>query len=257
MNLARFLNSCSYAFVFACLFALTGCAEPEVVVLVRFDSDAAQDSDGSLHQGMSVDAEAEPPPFDGGNSSTLDARVRPPFPELDSGLRACGSNEECKATEYCSLPSCTAKRGGTCMPIDSPCFESFNPGVCGCDGVKYFSDCLRKKQRVTADPSCAEHRACASTGPTTSTCPLYAVCSNLFTDRSCRPGQALRECWVLPTECPRVLGGEQYVACSAFGTGTETCVNACVAIWSQAPFAEVRSCGPPRGTGGPSGMDFM
>jgi hypothetical protein len=243
-----------------CLFALGGC-DAEVVELVRYGSDAAQAGDVGTQYDASSDGEVEPL-SDAGPSSELDARVRPPFGELDSGVqsRTCGGHDDCAATEYCSLPICTAKRG-TCMPSGFMCSANYSP-TCGCDGVKYFNDCLRTKQKASADPSCTFIRPCTNTGPTTTTCPLSAaVCSNFFLDRSCRPGQAIRECWVLPTVCPRDIGGDQYVACGAVGTAAESCVNTCEAIKLQAqlgtPFGEVRSCSPPRGTGGPSGMDFM
>lgn len=242
MNLARY--------VFTSSLLLAGCP-PEEVELVHFGSDA----DAEINDAGDVTAEPVPSMDAGHGTSESDARVRPPFFDFDAGApRSCSSNAECASREYCYMTSCTQKRG-TCAPRPSNCGANFDQGICGCDGLHYFNDCLRLKSGVNADPTCAREQPCSSTSPCFDP---RAVCSNIYRDRSlCRQGPAERECWIVPALCaPNTLGGDQYVSCDAPSSGgPEACVSYCEALQSEAPHAQASRCSPPRS--GPTGTNFM
>jgi hypothetical protein len=209
---------------------------------VETPSDAGEDTDMEPSAGLDA----------GRTGAEQDARVRPPFFELDAGTqRGCSSNDDCSPRDYCFMTSCSAKRG-TCTPRPPFCSGEQGPEICGCDGLHYFNDCLRLYNGVNVDPTCLLLRPCSGSA----SCPEHAFCS--YTYRSqCRQGPPERSCWVMPAQCgPNTQGGDLFMSCDAPSSGPDSCVSACEAIKSEIAYGHVsRSCGPPRS--GPSGIDFM
>src|SRR5258708_60421 len=67
---------------------------------------------------------------------------------VDGGVGAeCTNNETCSPDLFCSKASCGAP--GTCQLPPAFCDDQREP-VCGCDGVNYWNDCLRMRDRVPA-----------------------------------------------------------------------------------------------------------
>jgi len=82
----------------------------------------------------------------------------------EGGPVQCGGftdppNPSCGPSEFCEAPANTcliADLPGTCQPVGDVCPLVVAP-VCGCDGVTYGNDCMRKQARVSLDypGSCA------------------------------------------------------------------------------------------------------
>jgi hypothetical protein len=264
MNFARRLCSssrsradlCAWTWLVLAPGALVGCS-PEVVELVHFADDAEAQAPGDAGEDTGTEMESSPGLDAGrGTGSELDARVRPPFFDFDAGAqRGCSSNDDCSMQDYCLMTSCGAKRG-TCTLRPSFCTGEQGPAICGCDGLRYFNDCLRAYYGANVDPTCLALRPCSSTAP----CPEHPdhaapFCSNLYRSQ-CRQGPPERYCWVMPAQCgPNTLGGDLFMACDAPSSGSDSCLSVCEAIKTEVAYGHVsRSCGPRTG---PSGSDFM
>lgn len=76
------------------------------------------------------------------------------FPEMSGGMICDGiAGVQCPAGQRCEHDpgECLLADGtGTCEPIPEVCPEVFDP-VCGCDGVTYENDCVRKAEGVQKD----------------------------------------------------------------------------------------------------------
>jgi len=75
----------------------------------------------------------------------------------EGGADACGgfAGEQCEALEYCAYPdgSCGHDDGqGVCMPRPNGACPPDCPGVCGCDGQFYCSECSAHEAGVDLDP---------------------------------------------------------------------------------------------------------
>lgn len=239
----------------ACLLVLVGCS-PEVVQLVHFTDDAGGEGDSnelSEPEPEPVRDQDASRPRDAGTSGRMDASVRPEFdawirpePDLDAGpmARACESNAGCRTGEFCNISGCAVKRG-TCATRPEICGGEQAPNpVCGCDGIRYFNDCLRKSAGVPLDPSCSNTHPCGDRGQS---CPGDADCARLSCDG--KEGQ----CWVVPASCGLYFGGDLFVSCDAgVGGAGSVCMNACQAIQLQQPVMKTR-CSSPWGPGGFTG----
>jgi len=111
----------------------------------------------------------------------------------------------CQPDQFCEPAACGATTG-TCQTLPLSCPDGFSP-VCGCDGVTYFSDCLRRSAGVQVNGSgvclfdslpkvCATVAPSAFSGP-----PLLSVL--------CAIASLPTFCWVLPPTPPSDAGGLQ------------------------------------------------
>ncbi|MBX3265066.1 MAG: hypothetical protein KF782_35670 [Labilithrix sp.] len=159
-----------------------------------------------------------------------------------SGAR-CVRSSECGEGSFCDRRQCNAP-AGTCEPYPVSCDDEERP-VCGCDGVTYWNDCLRRAAGAPgarADECDVESARC---GPSGSTCPEGAVCAMLVGfggpgKPACR-GPAAGRCWVLPAICPAQGRADRWDEC-ATNEGALRCLDTCSAIRSGRTFARVGAC---------------
>jgi hypothetical protein len=159
----------------------------------------------------------------------------------------CTTSTECGEGAFCSRRECK-EPAGTCEPFPVRCDEDDHPHtVCGCDGVTYFSDCLRKAAGVTsAQPgecgaSGAAELSCGAPGQT---CPAGAFC--FAPTGSCKVSvlPIHGRCWVIPAKpemCPAT--SDLWKECKD-GEELPHCVSTCEAIASGKLYVRAHTCQP-------------
>jgi hypothetical protein len=164
----------------------------------------------------------------------------------------CRSNDECDAQDFCDKDSCDAEYG-TCVPTDGECAANAPP-VCGCDGMTYFNDCIRRQHGASIasrEPCRDSARTCGGSDRTPCDAPAY--CARMSTPMSMMDGvcdpAALGQCWIMPARCnSEPHEGEGHYLChegpggGGPGGGPDECLDLCNAIISGRPFVRVWDC---------------
>ncbi|MFZ5439933.1 MAG: hypothetical protein ACOZQL_07975 [Myxococcota bacterium] len=155
---------------------------------------------------------------------------------LDPMATPCADNAQCMAGQFCQKDSCTAALG-KCVARPALCDGNIQL-ECGCDGITYGNDCLRRAAGVAANSNPGECTQkpllCDSLNP----CPGDAYCARLFRrDFDCAIGPG--RCFVLPDVACTGAMFPPFVPCS----GPRVCQSWCAAVRSEQPMAV-----PPRGT---------
>lgn len=219
---------------------LSACS-PEQVDLVVFGTDAggALTPDAGMPFEGDLDASRERPSDAGTPVVDFDARVR-----MEAGIdggRLCMSKSDCGPAQTCEPSACGSKTG-VCVASSMFCNEKHEP-ECGCDGLTYYSPCLRRRYGVARDPECRMQRKCEAgpCAPHPATGELV-YCSHYLEDRAmCRQqSSGERICYVLPQACPSYSEGDVYSWCDAPSSGTGgagggggpefNCISKCEAI---------------------------
>ena len=138
---------------------------------------------------------------------------------------SCARDADCMAGQFCEKDSCGATLG-TCSTRPAVC-DGDGPAVCGCDGVNYFNDCLRRASGVGA---VREMGPCRNPTPCDTTTP----CANGYCARVVGPMECGRvgpgQCWVLPEMACRGPA-PTFHTCDA----SRTCLGLCDAIRLEQP----------------------
>jgi hypothetical protein len=186
--------------------------------------------------------------------------------------RRCIDNTGCPTRAFCARLDCN-EVGGVCEARSVICDEAPAP-VCGCDGITYWNDCLRRAAGVTAATrgECtasavicgAGARPPGGPGPGPGPgdpppdpnvgCPTGALCARLLPApaplppspteppppmESCPP-EIPGTCWALPAICPANGGSDRWIVCG--GPNTSTCRTTCDAIRSGEPHVRAVAC---------------
>jgi hypothetical protein len=171
-------------------------------------------------------------------------------------LKRCVVNTDCSATMFCSRRDCDDV-GGTCEPRPVVCDEAPMP-VCGCDGITYWNDCLRRTVGATVmrPGECSDTARLCGRGssppgpggpgsPGPETCPPGLSCARLLppdldiTMPALCPPDLPGTCWALPAICPERGGPDRWISCDPTKS---FCASTCEAIRSGEPHKRATAC---------------
>lgn len=135
--------------------------------------------------------------------------TRPAFPT--STPAACGVGHPCTPDQFCELPSgvcATDLDSGSCVAVQNLCPDAYAP-VCGCDGLTYGNDCLRRGARARKAlegpcdrVECQDDCDCYASRTFALPCPLEcASCDSFWT---CQEGRCFEHCGFVPPDLCRV-----------------------------------------------------
>lgn len=137
------------------------------------------------------------------------------------GGKICKGNDDCAPNELCAKASCTDITGG-CELRPLLCDATPAPS-CGCSGVTYWNDCLRK-QEGEAFGGAGECVVNAAKCQLASDCPSGASCARLVPDHVPCPPNMQGYCWWLPDTCPATQPTmQQWAECGVLGVCHDTC----------------------------------
>jgi hypothetical protein len=148
------------------------------------------------------------------------------LPESDAAApQECTSTPNCPEHFYCQKATCQASTG-TCQPMPTTC-DGMELPYCGCDGVTYFNDCLRKANGIESSTpmECGFESGRECGGPSGGTCPSGTYCAYFFARPGPCPPFVPGSCWAIPSACP-ISGMSAWDSCDS----TEKCIDRCTAI---------------------------
>ena len=148
----------------------------------------------------------------------------------------CIEHTDCPPGWLCEKPGCEAQ-SGVCEP--RPVFLPPQPApVCGCDGVTYWNDDIRRQFGTTL-ATLGECEATACSCEVGADCMVpYASCSHLIS-RGEECGHGMGACWVLPPKCVPTGDPMVWQECKPPDSPDPPppCVDTCLAIASERPHA--------------------
>lgn len=152
------------------------------------------------------------------------------------GMNCDAANPCGHPSEFCEYASCAAT-SGKCRKRSALCPPDFNP-VCGCNGVTYWNDCLRKSagQGAATSGECGSPATCGNG----TLCPdQEASCAKLLLGNASCSTTPESTCWVVPKTCPPPSQlDDAWETCG----GTPVCGGLCSAIRSGQVRRKVDLC---------------
>ena len=178
------------------------------------------------------------------SSETIVLAEVPAVDDHDGGEPDHGSHHRCLTSDDCEDGSFCNRRDcrdltGTCDHYPATCSDEEEP-VCGCDGITYWNDCLRRAVGVTGATrgECSVGAVlCDDVGLK---CPGSATCARLaeFPDLlgTCGP-RGTGRCWILPETCPPPTSPDRWNECGPPDHALYRCQDTCKAIRSGRHFS--------------------
>jgi hypothetical protein len=151
----------------------------------------------------------------------------------DAGLIACTASDggdDCPDGSFCGRTLCGPMGFCETRPPETSCPASASASmVCGCDGIAYFNDCLRRADGVSQGSCLLPPTPC---GPGLPPCDkgvcalvLPTLVLSVYEQNDLCHDQIL-ECWRFPTTCPADGGSLAKNLCEPAGR----CVDECTAL---------------------------
>ncbi len=149
---------------------------------------------------------------------------------------------DCPANQYCDKAAC-GDTTGTCTAYPTDCEGVAHRPVCGCDGITYFDDCLRKAAGIesSSDQPCWPGVAVTCGGPAGG-CPDGSLCFQVvgFAPGPCAP-DIPGTCWVVPPTCPPPsAGADMWLTCP--DQPGAKCLDTCTAIHDGGVYHRAQMC---------------
>jgi hypothetical protein len=162
----------------------------------------------------------------------------------------CASAYDCKPGWQCEKPSCDAVMG-ECVPRPFVFCPPDPAPVCGCDGVTYWNDCVRRQTGAQLE-SVGECGVSACPCDIDSDCAddsEFAVCAHLVQGGDTCHSDEKGVCWVLPPQCkPNATDQPSWRECRPPDLPPAPCVDTCQAIASGHTYKrqKMAECIPPQ-----------
>ncbi|MFZ5897176.1 MAG: hypothetical protein ACOY0T_39320 [Myxococcota bacterium] len=153
----------------------------------------------------------------------------------------CRSNADCDSG-YCEKARCTDEFG-RCERRAVACEGIGPPAVCGCDGITYYNDCLRRQAGVSqrSQGECGSDAVLCRGSLDCGNRP-GVQCAHLFAPgEPCGPPAppVPGTCWVIPDVCDPTKDSGRYTECG--GPQAGRCADTCNAVRSGHPFVKAAS----------------
>jgi hypothetical protein len=160
-----------------------------------------------------------------------------PAMDAQAPLR-CTVPGDCPDGTFCERAAC-GDAAGTCALFPIQCGNTEAP-VCGCDGITYMDDCLRRSAGVSASTPgpCRLENAVTCRGG--QPCPGGSLCARLLgLAGPCNP-DPLGTCWVVPAVCPIAPTPNRWDSCAPMPS--PRCLDTCTAIASGGVYRRAGPC---------------